>query len=234
MKITIFNGSPKAEKGNTHLMAREFAKGAESAGATVEIIFLAHKKIEHCMACNVCFYQTPGECCIKDDVPELLDKWFQSDIVVHASPLHIGSVSGIYKDFLDRTSCHYDCSFTIEKETGYYCCGYREKNPPPMVIISNCCMPQQYHFEYYRSIFKFIELQTNSKIIAEIYRGGGEALQLPLPEVQVAVENYKKLLFKAGEEVVKFKKLSEETKIELEKPLIPDERYIEIFLEMLK
>jgi len=158
-------------------------------------------------------------------------KNLNSDLVVHATPLHIGSVSSIHKTFLGRTCPHYDCSFRKNEQTGYYCCGYMEVNPPPMVIISNCCMPEQDHFQYFRSIFKFLELHVNSKILAEIYRGGGELLQVPHPELKEPVENYKKALRKAGEEIVKHKKLSEETKAELNKPLIPHERYVEIILE---
>ena len=53
MKVTIFNGSPRREKRNTHLMVKEFSKGAGLAGAEVENVFLVKKKIR---PCRDCFY----------------------------------------------------------------------------------------------------------------------------------------------------------------------------------
>ena len=119
MKITIFNGSPRTEHGNTHIMVSEFMKGAEQAGAEVENIFLAKMKISPCMGCFGCLLKKPGKCVIIDDMSELLEKFVHSDIVVFATPLYVDNVTGIMKNFMDRLIPIADPHF--EKDNGGEC-----------------------------------------------------------------------------------------------------------------
>jgi multimeric flavodoxin WrbA len=99
LKITAFNGSPKGETSNTHVMVSAFLKGAESAEAQVENIFLADKHINHCKGCQSCRLSEDGKCVIKDDMEGLLSKYVASDIVILATPLYFETVSSILKVF---------------------------------------------------------------------------------------------------------------------------------------
>ena len=73
-KIVILNSSPKAEKGNTHVIVESFMDGARSAGAEAENIFLAKYKIQPCIACMSCWFKTPGKCVLQDDADMILEK----------------------------------------------------------------------------------------------------------------------------------------------------------------
>lgn len=228
MKIIAFNGSPRGEKGNTHRMVAEFLKGAQDAGAETENIFLVQKKIHYCAGCFSCWTKTPGKCVIKDDMEDLLQKYMKSDIVVFASPIYVGSVTGIMKNFIDRSIPLYDPR--LEKNKNGICTHVkRYKTYPKMALISNCGFPEQAHFNYFRSIFGYFEFMAtkNDIIIAEIYRGEGELLKVEDASLKPVLDNYSKLLRKAGAEIVKNQKLSDATKLELEKPLIPYDTYIE-------
>ena len=225
MKITIFNGSPRAEAGNTHIMVGAFIKGARKGGAEVENVFLARKEINPCRGCFGCWLKTPGECVIKDDMAELLKKFAGSDIVVFATPLYVDNVTGIMKNFMDRLIPGGDPHF--EKDEGGECVHIiRTEKRPKLVVISNCGFPEQSHFQVLELLFKRVARNMRTEVIGEIYRGGGAILKDAPLILKPVISKYKKLLQKAGKEIVENQRLSKETRLKLEKPLIPEERYI--------
>jgi len=225
MKITIFNGSPRAEKGNTYIISKEFSEGAKSAGAEVENIFLVAKRINYCKGCFTCWTKTPGKCVINDDMAELLLKFASSDIVVFATPLYVDNVSGIMKCFMDRLIPLLDPHF--ELDGGGECCHPTNgKNVPKIAVISNCGFPQQSHFQVLQLLFGRIARNMHSEVIAEIYRSSGEIIGHAPLLLKPLVWQYNKLLQKAGREVTENLRLSAQTRKELEKPLISAELYM--------
>ena len=172
VKITIFNGSPRAENGNTHVMVEAFMKGAIQAGAEVENVFLSKKEINHCRGCFSCWLKTPGKCVINDDMAELLEKFVKSDVVVFATPLYVDNVTGIMKNFMDRIIPAGDPHF--EKDRGGECVHViRSEKIPKLVVISNSGFPEQSHFQVLKLLFKRIARNMRTEVIGEIYRGGG-------------------------------------------------------------
>ncbi len=226
MKITVFNGSPRGEKGNTHFMIREFLKGAEEAGAEVENIFLVEKNIKYCKGCFTCWGKTPGKCVIKDDMEELIEKFISSDIVVFATPVYVDNVTGIMKAFMDRLIPIVDPHFEKD-EKGETRHKKRYEKYPKIVIISNCGYPEQSHFQVLRLFFRRVARNLHSEIIGEIYRGAGEIFRARNILLKPYIEKYRNLLRKAGREVVENLSISDETMRELEEPIIPYEKYIE-------
>ncbi len=225
MKINVFNGSPRAEKGNTSVMVEAFLQGARDAGAETEHIFLTHKKIHHCVGCFACWEKTPGVCAIKDDMADLLRLMRESDILVYASPVYVGGVTGIMKDFIDRVIPLADPHVVPGPNDTYR---HPERYPfgVKTVLISNCGFPGQYHFKYFRSTFQYLVDHSSMTIMAEIYRGGGAILNNTSVFLAPTLNKYKALLRAAGKEVVTDGKLSDSTKEALEQPLIPPEIYL--------
>jgi multimeric flavodoxin WrbA len=61
-------------------------------------------KYRGCQACYAC--KTSSETCVlKDDLTEVLDVVSASDVVLLASPVYYGDVTGQMKTFIDRTFC---------------------------------------------------------------------------------------------------------------------------------
>lgn len=229
MKVTAFNGSPKGEVGNTNVMVAAFLNGAENAGADIENIFLANKEINHCKACGSCIVSN-GQCVIKDDMEDLITKYVESDIVVLATPLHIDNISGMLKVFMDRTLCIGNPLYEKD-EHGEYRGGkskfFKNGTPPKIVVISSAGYPQRSNFQVVSLLMKRVARNFHMEVIAEIYAAEGALLTAQIKELEPIINEYKKILNKAGQEVVTNFKISEETQKLLEKSFIPEELYVQ-------
>jgi len=226
MKITSFNGSPKGEKGNTHVMVKAFLEGAEKAGAEVENIFLAEKDIGNCRGCYGCWMKTPGECVLKDDMAELLEKFVSSDIVVYATPLFIDNVSGIMKNFMDRLIPVGDPHLEVDSDGQTRHPGRYEKMPD-IVAISNCGFPEQDHFQVLKLLFRRIARNMHGRLLAELYISPGSIIANPPEGLAGVVESYLEMLKKAGKEIVEKGGVSNAILSQIAKPLVSPEIYRE-------
>jgi multimeric flavodoxin WrbA len=100
-KILVLQGSPR-KKGNSITLADQIIKGAESAGAEVEKIFLHGKDISPCQACYTCQKKDSKGCAIDDDMQPIYQKLIDADCWVIASPVYWFTMSGQTKLFMDR------------------------------------------------------------------------------------------------------------------------------------
>jgi multimeric flavodoxin WrbA len=89
-KAVAINGSPRMGKGDTAMVLGPFIQGMEDAGCEVELFYASRLKVKPC-ACGdmYCWYQRPGECCIKDDMQFLYPKLKEADTLVLATPVYI-------------------------------------------------------------------------------------------------------------------------------------------------
>lgn len=225
MRIVVFNGSPRTENGNTNIMVEELLKGAKEAGAEVENVFLFKKKIRYCLGCFDCWLKTPGKCIQKDDMDQLLDLFINADIVFFATPVYVDNVTGIMKTFMDRLIPLAEPYFEKDQH-GEYRHRKRHEKYPKMAVVSNCGFAEQSHFQVLSLLFKRVARNMHSEVIAEIYRGGGELLKLNMPMIVPLVEKYKEVLQEAGREIATEGQLSDHTRAELEKPIVPYDLYM--------
>lgn len=113
MKIVMINGSLRTG-GNTEIMAKAFAKGAEEKGHRVTWIPLAGKTIGGCMGCQYCFSHQ-GQCIQKDDMQDILAALDQAELVVFASPIYWFDITGSLKCVIDRMYARAKTGFHFSK-----------------------------------------------------------------------------------------------------------------------
>jgi multimeric flavodoxin WrbA len=227
MKITVFNGSPRGKRGTTNIIVEGFLSGATKAGAEVENIFLVDKNIKHCLGCVACWVKTPGKCVQNDDMGGLIERFMGSDIVVLATPIHIDNVTGIMKNFIDRLIPTRMPHFELDDhgETRHV---KRYDHQPKLMMISSCGYPEQSHFQVLRLWLERMSRNFDLEVVGEIYRSWGWLLKAEDDYLAPKIKAYKNLLMKAGAEVAENLRLSGETAAELEKPILPKERHLDI------
>ena len=103
-KVLAINGSYRRE-GLTDQAVEALAEALEATGAEVEIILLRDYPVEFCLNCRACTQMpgaAPGECVQQDQMRELVDKIERADCFILASPTNFGSVTAIFKRFMER------------------------------------------------------------------------------------------------------------------------------------
>ena len=100
-QVLVILGSPR-KKGNSSTLAARISRGAKSAGAEVETLFLQDLKISPCRGCDTCKKDDSKGCAINDDMQEIYRKLIKADAWVIASPVYWFTMSAQTKIFMDR------------------------------------------------------------------------------------------------------------------------------------
>ena len=104
IQILGIAGSPVKE-GNTEALLKEALHFISSDPEIQSEIFnLSGLKIEGCRHCNWCIKnQTPDKfCALSDGMDEIYPALLRADAVILASPVHIGRMSGLMANMIDR------------------------------------------------------------------------------------------------------------------------------------
>jgi multimeric flavodoxin WrbA len=100
-QVLVILGSPR-RKGNSSTLAARISRGAKSAGAEVETVFLQGLKISPCRGCNTCQKPDSKGCANQDDMQKIYPKLIKADAWVIASPVYWFNMSAQTKIFMDR------------------------------------------------------------------------------------------------------------------------------------
>lgn len=114
MKLLLISSSPRKEKSQTFLLAKEVLKGCAKADAKFEIIHLCDLRIKFCQHCEAC-HKNILCCHLKDDVGAVLNKMLQADGIILASPNYINQITASMKALWDRAAHFIHCKRLLGK-----------------------------------------------------------------------------------------------------------------------
>lgn len=116
MEIVAILGSPRP-KGNSSTLAHRFLDTARELGAETRIFLLNQMTFRGCQGCRTCKTEIDN-CCLEDDLAEVLTAIKDADVLVLASPVYYGDLSGQMKCFIDRTYSYLNPDFSSRLPKG--------------------------------------------------------------------------------------------------------------------
>lgn len=228
MKVTVFNGSPRGRKSNSHLIVEPLLEGARQAGAQAEEVFLIEKDIGHCRGCFTCWSKTPGKCAIKDDMANLMNLLLESDYAGLATPVYSMYMTGLLKDFYDRLLPLATPHIHRNDDGTFYHEG-RVRRFPRLFFVFNCGFPGEHNFELLKAFVGLVKRGGVDSVVLELYRDCGEALGISddyQSGLGQRLDQFRAALRRAGREIVSEGRPSKETIEQLHMNLMTDEEYV--------
>lgn len=185
MKVLVINGSPKGDRSNTYKLAKAFLAGMEEgvrAGGCafeVEEIQVNQQDIRPCLGCFSCWSKSPGICCIKDDMRDVIQKLLWADVTIWSFPLYYFTVPGGLKNLIDRQLPMVQ-PFMVENETqtgnGSHPPRY-DMSGKKTVVISTCGFyTAQGNYDGVCSLFDHVCGKGN---YTTVFCGQGELFRVP-------------------------------------------------------
>lgn len=215
-KVLAINGSPRANEGMTDIVIRRFLAGVEAAGAATEVVYPAKMKIAPCVGCLKCWFETPGVCRHKDDMPTLMAKLPAADLVVLASPVYVDGITAQMKAMFDRMVAYTPPFFERVGERSYH--PKKSGDEGGILVISTCGFPEREHFQVISLHFKRICENMRVPLLGELLFPAASLIAVD-PEL---VEPNLAAAERAGREVVERGEISDETLAQVNREYVDD------------
>ena len=116
MKIAAVLGSPRPQ-GNSATLASKFLDTAKELGGEIQVFSLNLMDFQGCQGCGTCKTKTAA-CILEDDLAAVLAAVKAADVLVLASPVYFGDLSGQLKCFFDRTYSFINADFSSRVKAG--------------------------------------------------------------------------------------------------------------------
>ena len=230
-KVVAINGSPKMDKGNTHVILEPFIEGMKEAGAEVEIFYTKKLDIKPCQGEFICWNKTPGKCWQKDDMQWLVPKMGQADILVLATPLYLDGLSGPMKMLIDRVLPL--IQGPLELHDGHQRHPLREEyRQGKLVLVSNCGLWEMDNFDSMVVHVKAICKNISREYAGALLRPHGGALSV-MKDMGAPVEDIFEAARDAGRQIVRDGAIKQETLETISREIMPFDMYFDAVSKFL-
>jgi len=226
MKVLIINGSPRKERGVTGGLLKPFVAGMEDAGAEVETIYSNGYELGDCRGCFNCWSSTPGKCIQDDEMTEILDKVADADLLVLATPVYVDGMTGSMKTLLDRTIPLLHGAFELREDHCRHALREHVK-AGKIALVSVCGFYEMDNFDSLINHVKAISRNMNREYVGALLRPYAWIIE-PAIKQGAPLGHILDNIQKAGHELAKDGKMSEETLAVISSEIVPRERVLDL------
>jgi len=163
MKILGMNGSPH-KNGNTVKLIREIFRGARESNHPCEIVHLVDLDLDYCDWCGECWDATPGVCPIDDGFMEHLQRIFEADALIVATPSSNRSVTGYMKNWLDRL-CNSQLIWEADEDRKVTMRSRVPAGKKAVIIVQGCTDLLQETIEPINVVMNVLEIPVVERLI---------------------------------------------------------------------
>ena len=163
MKILMINGSPQGVNSSSKIMLSALVRDVQNEHEIVNIT-LAEKELYPCRGCYSCWANNRG-CVIEDDFSGIIKSAENTDLIVFATPVYFGNVSGLFKNFIDRLTSTGNPHADVKL------------GAPKFVMVANCGFPDEKQFEVISLWINKFVASMRSELLGEYYFPAGKRLK---------------------------------------------------------
>ena len=222
MKILVLNGSPKRDQSDTMHITRAFLAGmAEGAELETEVIHVIDRHIEFCRGCFAC-KRNGGVCGHQDDMPEILQKMLDSDILLFNFPLYCYGMPAALKNLIDRTM---PLSSMAMRKAGerYEHVGQASYGHLSYIMICGCGFPNSRH-NFEPAVAQFELMFPSHHTILTV----PESPMFNAPEAAPVTQPRLALIYQAGRQYAEKGEIDAALLAQIGTPMIPEDMYARI------
>ncbi|WP_289413499.1 flavodoxin family protein [Sulfurovum zhangzhouensis] len=171
MKVLAISGSYRSD-GITEQVIKIMEDTLRLSGVEVETIMLREYPIEFCLNCRACTQEpgtAPGKCVQEDKMQELIEKMEEADALILASPTNFGTVTALFKRFMERLVAYAYWPWGIPTPQ------YRKNQAiqKKAVLVSSCAAPSILAYLFSDTIkrLKYAAKTIGAKTVGTMYIG---------------------------------------------------------------
>lgn len=220
-RAVAINGSPQMEKGNTALVLASFIQGMTDAGSEVELLYASRLKVKPC-SCGVmyCWNDSPGECCIQDDMQLLYPKLKAADVLILATPIYV-PLPGDMQNVVNRLMPLIEPK--LERRQGRTRAKFREDvGIQKIVLVATSGWREVENCDTVVRIVKELAEDASVEFAGAVLRPHSDAMKVD-DKVTQDGEAVLDAVRRAGNELVGQGRMSHEALAAISRPLIPEE-----------